>query len=172
VSSIKVGGERAHRLTRQGSPPLLEPRRVHVALLSLVASEEERLTLELTVSKGYYVRSLARDLGEALGAPAHLARLVRTRSGPFTLDEAVRWPPEELPALVPVAEAARRSLPCAELTAAGAAKARLGQRLAAEHFVAAPDRARPHAWIDPEGRVVALGESADEGYRVLRGFRV
>jgi len=171
VSAIKVGGERAHRLTRRGEAPILEPRKIHVANLSLLEADEERISLELTVSKGYYVRSLARDLGETLGAPAHLSRLARTRSGAFTLDDAVRWPPDELPALTPVAETVRRSLPCVELTLAGAAKARLGQRLADEHFVAPPQGSHPHAWLDPEGRVVALGERAIEGYRVLRGFR-
>jgi tRNA pseudouridine55 synthase len=171
VSAIKVGGERAHRLTRRGEAPVLEPRKIHVARLSLLEADEERLSLELTVSKGYYVRSLARDLGEALGAPAHLSRLARTRSGAFTLDDAVRWPPDELPALTSVAETVRRSLPWVELTQAGAAKARLGQRLADEHFVVPPDGERPHAWLDPEGHVVALGERAAEGCRVLRGFR-
>jgi tRNA pseudouridine55 synthase len=172
VSSIKVGGERAHRLTRRGEAPVLLPRKIRVAKLTLLEADEKRISLELTVSKGYYVRSLARDLGEALGAPAHLSRLARTRSGAFTLDDAVRWPPDELPALTSVAEAVRRSLPCVELTQAGAAKARLGQRLSDEHFVVPPDGERPHAWLDPEGRVVALGERAVEGSRVLRGFRV
>src|SRR5262245_57285998 len=66
VSSIKVGGERAHRLARRGETPSLEPRPVRVQRLSLLARNEDSLELEVTASKGYYVRSLARDLGEAL----------------------------------------------------------------------------------------------------------
>jgi tRNA pseudouridine55 synthase len=171
VSSIKVGGERAHRLARRGDAPTLEPRPVRVERLVLLGSEGDRLTVEVTVSKGYYVRALARDLGEALGAPSHLSALNRTRSGSFTLADAVRWPPGELPPLVPVAVIAERSLPCTRLTAGGATKARLGQKLAAEHFVSAPVADGAHAFIDPEGHVVALGERTGDLYRVLRGFR-
>jgi tRNA pseudouridine55 synthase len=171
VSSIKVDGERAHRLTRRGAPPALEPRPVRVTRLTLVELGGDRLSVEVTASKGYYVRSLARDVGAALGAPAHLSRLRRTRSGAFTLDGAVRWPPSEPPPLVSVVEIARRSLPCAELTSAGAAKARLGQRLDGTHFAHAPVNERPHVWIAPEGGVVAIGASVDDGFRVLRGFR-
>ena len=171
VSSIKVGGERAHRLTRRGAPPELVPRGVRVARLELVESRGERLTVEVTASKGYYVRSLARDLGEALGVPAHLSGLRRTRSGAFTLDGAVRWPASELPALATVAEVARRALPSAELTEAGAAKARLGQRLVEEHFALPPNGDVPHAWFDASGTVVAIGERAEGEYRVRRGFR-
>jgi tRNA pseudouridine55 synthase len=171
VSSIKVGGERAHRLTRRGETPSLEPRPVRVQELLLRGRDEDRLELELTVSKGYYVRSLARDLGETLGAPAHLSALSRTKSGAFTLAEAVAWPPAELPLLVPVATAARRCLPCAELAPSGTVKARLGQRLADEHFSAPPTSDAIHAFLDADGRLVALGARADDGYRVLRGFR-
>lgn len=172
VSSIKVGGERSHRLTRRGAPPELEPRPVEVERLVLLSSEGARLSVEVTASKGYYVRALARDLGEALGTCAHLTALTRTRSGAFTLEGAVRWPPETVPPLVSVVEVARRALPCAELTAAGAAKARLGQKLGAEHFVVAPDGEQAHAWLAPEGSVVALGARTSAGsYAVLRGFR-
>ena len=171
VSSIKVGGERAHRLTRRGETPSLEPRPVRVEKLLLRGRSEDRLELEVTVSKGYYVRSLARDLGETLGAPAHLSALSRTSSGAFTLAEAVAWPPGELPALVPIATAARRCLPCAELAPSGGVKARLGQRLAEEHFSTPPTTDATHAFIDADGRLVALGARADDGYRILRGFR-
>src|SRR5262245_40658991 len=171
VSSIKVSGERAHRLARRGDAPSLEPRPVRVETLVLLGSSHDRMTVEVTASKGYYVRALARDLGEALGAPAHLSALTRTRSGAFSLENAVQWPPDELPPLVPVAVAAERTLPSVRLTPAGATKARLGQRLAAEHFVSAPLDDGAHAFIDPEGQLVALGERTEDGYRVLRGFR-
>jgi len=65
----------------------------------------------------------------------------------------------------------RRSMPCVELTDDGARKARLGQRLGDEHFVALPGGPTPHAWLGPDGRVIALGDGADGAYRVLRGFR-
>jgi tRNA pseudouridine55 synthase len=171
VSSIKVAGERAHRLARSGGAPVLEPRPVHVERLTLIALDSDRLTLEVTASKGYYVRSLARDLGDGLGAPAHLSRLVRTRSGAFTLEHAVAWPPEELPELMTVREAARRTLPVAELTPVGSRKALLGQRLEPDHFAIAPATDDPHAWIDPERGLIAIGARSEGVFRVVRGFR-
>ncbi|HEX6276122.1 MAG TPA: tRNA pseudouridine(55) synthase TruB [Polyangiaceae bacterium] len=171
VSAIKVGGERAHRLTRRGTTPVLEPRPIRVERLELLESHAERLTVAVSASKGYYVRSLARDLGAALGVPAHLSRLRRTRSGAFTVENATPWPPPELPALLPVVRAAEHALPRAELTTAGAAKARLGQRLGTEHFAVAPASEGPHAWLDPDGGLVAIGQSSEQSFRVLRGFR-
>jgi tRNA pseudouridine55 synthase len=171
VSSIKVGGERAHRLTRRGAPPALEPRAVRVERLTLLTASENRLSLEVTASKGYYVRALARDLGETLGAPAHLSALARTRSGSFTLDDAVSWPPGDAARLMSLTEAARRALPVAVLNETGVFRARRGQPLEPEHFDTAPGTPAAHAWLDAEGRAIALGERADDGYRVLRGFR-
>jgi tRNA pseudouridine55 synthase len=140
-----------------------------VERLKLLASDDNSVTLEVMASKGYYVRSLARDLGETLGAPTHLTSLTRLQSGVFSSEEAVAWPPAELPPLVSVVEVARRALPSAELTAPGAARARLGQRLGDEHFAIAPRSELTHAWIADE-RLVALGERSADGYRVVRGF--
>jgi tRNA pseudouridine55 synthase len=170
VSAISIGGERAHRLARRGEAPVLPPRSVRVEALTLVELGEDRLTLELAVSKGYYVRSLARDLGERLGVPAHLSALRRTRSGAFTLEEARPWPLARDTVLVPVAEAARRALATVTLTEAGATRARLGQPLADEHFTAQPPSEAPAAWLAPDGELVAVGASKDGRQRVLRGF--
>jgi tRNA pseudouridine55 synthase len=171
VSSIKVGGERAHRLTRRGAPPALEPRAVRVERLTLLGANENRLSLEVTASKGYYVRALARDLGETLGAPAHLSALARTRSGSFTLDDAVSWPPGDAARPMSLTDAARRALPVAVLNETGVFRARRGQILELEHFESPPETPAAHAWLDAEGRVIALGERFADGYRVLRGFR-
>ena len=170
VSAIQIGGERAHRLARRGEAPVLPPRNVRVERLELVTLGEDRLSVELSVSKGYYVRSLARDLGERLGVPAHLGRLRRTRSGDFSLAEALPWPLAAGVALLPVAEVARRCLPVAVLTERGTERARLGQALGSEHFDAAPTEARPVAWLDGEGELVAIGTLEGATHRVLRGF--
>jgi tRNA pseudouridine55 synthase len=171
VSAIQVDGERSHRLARRGTPPVLPPRPVRVRALTLTSLGEDRLTLEVAVSKGYYVRSLARDLGERLGVPAHLSALRRTQSGDFSLGEAHPWPlpPGEL-TLLGVADAARRCLPTAELSAAGAARARLGQTLGDEHFLTPPASERPVAWLESPNTLVAIGSRQAEGHRVLRGF--
>ena len=119
VSAIKVEGRRAYALTRAGAPPELPPREVKVDELRVVSREATTLTVEVQASKGYYVRALARDLGAALGLPAHLALLRRLASGRFDLSEAWSWPAPAEARLVPTAEAARRTLPVAELTELG-----------------------------------------------------
>jgi tRNA pseudouridine55 synthase len=171
VSAIKVQGVRAHRLARRGDAPELPPRRVSVRALALVELGAERLTLEVTSSKGYYVRSLARDLGARLGLPAHLASLRRTRSGDHGLDHAV--PLEGVASAEPIApvDVARRCLPAVELTELGARRARLGQFLTPEHFVGKePEREGASAWVLGERELVAVGAHTEDGYRVLRGF--
>jgi tRNA pseudouridine55 synthase len=109
------------------------------------------------------VRSLARDLGERLGVPAHLAALRRTASGPFTLARAVRLDdgPDALrAALQPLAEAAAEALPVGRLTLEGADRTRQGKRLAEADFAALPPFAEASAWLDTEGRLVAIGGRA------------
>lgn len=89
-SAIHVEGRRAHELARAGEAPVLEarPMTVHTAELGAVIRRGDRVEVEATllVSKGTYVRSLAEALGEALGVPAHLGALHRTRSGALHLE--------------------------------------------------------------------------------------
>jgi tRNA pseudouridine55 synthase len=171
VSAIKVQGVRSHRLARRGEPPALEPRAVRVESLLLRASERDRATLDVTVSKGYYVRALARDLGERLGVPAHLGTLRRTRSGAFDIAEAIPLPLPARAPLLPLVDVARRCLPVRELTDAGSRRAALGQALLPEHFaLEPPPRNGPSAWLRPDGALVAVGSYQGEALRVLRGF--
>ena len=88
-SAVKIEGERAWRAARRGEQPQLEPRAVTVYELTLVACEPPELEIEVECSKGFYMRSLAHDLGEALGVGGHLASLSRTAVGPFRLADAV-----------------------------------------------------------------------------------
>jgi tRNA pseudouridine55 synthase len=176
VSAIKVAGQRAYRLSRAGHPPVLEPRAVSVEELRLLRFDGDQIELELHVSKGYFVRSLARDIGARLGFPAHLCALRRLASGTFGLDRAAAWPPEIAPPLQPVADAARQALPSMTLTAEGELFARQGKRLGLCHFTAAPADAEsagvPSAWFAPGGALVALGERrAEDEFAVLRGFQ-
>lgn len=173
-SAIHTEGERAHERARRGEEVELAPRVVSVHRLDLVASSEEPpfVAVALEVSKGYYVRSLARDLAAALGTVGHLTSLRRTRSGCFVAEEALPLdtPEDELAARVePLARAATRALPVARLTEAGARDARHGRRVKPAD-IDAPTR-EPCAWIDEAGALVAVGElDADGAGRVLRGF--
>ena len=171
ISAIQVGGQRAYRAARRGEPLELAPRAVLTHELSLLEASDERVVLELEVSKGYYVRSLARDLGAALGVPAHLAQLRRLASGAFTLDGAAAWPLDAPVPLVPTALAATRVLPPVTLTEGGVAHARAGRALAAEHFVVEPE-AGVCAWLSTTGDLIALGQREPTGeHRVVRGFQ-
>ncbi|GAB6061958.1 tRNA pseudouridine(55) synthase TruB [Deferrisoma palaeochoriense] len=88
-SAIKVGGEALYRKARRGEEVAPPPRTVEIFRLDLVAWRPPDLDLEVECSAGTYVRSLARDIGAAAGSGAVLWELVRTRSGPFGLDEAM-----------------------------------------------------------------------------------
>lgn len=90
-SAIKVGGRTAHRAARAGDPLLLEPRPVEILAASLVDvdADARTWTFDVRVSKGTYIRSLARDIGRFAGSAAHLASLRRTASGLLSLDDAV-----------------------------------------------------------------------------------
>jgi tRNA pseudouridine55 synthase len=88
-SAIKVEGRRAYDLARRGDAPELKARPVTMYRLELVSWESPQLRLMVSCSKGTYIRSLARDLGEALGCGAHLTKLVRLWVGSFGLETAV-----------------------------------------------------------------------------------
>ena len=89
-SAIKVGGKRSYDLARAGAAVELEPRTVRVDRLELVDYQPPDAVLSMTVGRGFYVRSLARDVGEALGVGGHLTTLRRTFVGPFHERVAVR----------------------------------------------------------------------------------
>ena len=88
-SAIKRGGKPLYERARAGEDVTPEPRRVRIDELTVVAWETPDLTLDIECGKGTYIRSLAFDLGRRLGPGAYLASLIRTRSGPFTLDQSV-----------------------------------------------------------------------------------
>ncbi|WP_437963036.1 tRNA pseudouridine(55) synthase TruB [Sorangium sp. So ce260] len=172
-SAVKVAGQRSYALARAGQAVDLAARAVEVRSLAVAGASRgggpgapsegaapATLDLELEVSKGYYVRSLARDLGAHLGVPAHLSALRRTASGAFTVAQAVRLDAgaEALRAsLRPLADAAASSLPVAHLTEGGTRRARLGQSLTESDFSTAPAHPGAAVWLDPDGHVVALG---------------
>ncbi|MBN1284394.1 MAG: tRNA pseudouridine(55) synthase TruB [Anaerolineae bacterium] len=88
-SAVKHQGTPLYRLARQGKEIEREPRWVNIASLALSEWEPPAFTLEVTCSAGTYVRTLAHDLGQALGTGAHLAGLRRLASGQFRVEDAV-----------------------------------------------------------------------------------
>ena len=181
VSAIKVNGERSYARVRQGEEVELPPRPVTVSRFDVLSVRPQRVELadgsglevvdvdvEVEVSSGTYVRALARDLGELLGVGGHLTALRRTRVGGFTLAEATTLddliaisdgePADGTPAegvsgipLIPLADAARATLPVHEVTEQEARTIGFGQRVAS-----GAERLDAVAAIDPLGRLVAV----------------
>lgn len=165
-SALKRGGEPLYARARRGEQIELEPRPVQVDRFELIAIDGPRLRLRVECGSGTYVRSLVRDLGEALGCGAHVAELRRLWVEPFrepamlSLEqiaaEAARAP--EVPWLLPL-EAGLASFPRVALDAAQAHQLRRGQRLPGFEGMA-PGL---HAAYGEDARAVALVERLDGG---------
>jgi tRNA pseudouridine55 synthase len=154
-SALKVGGRRAYTLARAGAEVALAARPVTIGELSLLSFSANTLQLEVTCSKGTYIRALARDVAVALGTVGHLARLVRTRVGPFVLEQSVT--PEHLAqcgidaALLPASRAIPSS-PVCTLPAEEAARFANGQAIQVD------DLRAECVWVyDPQARLIGMG---------------
>ncbi|MGE0039903.1 MAG: tRNA pseudouridine(55) synthase TruB [Vicinamibacterales bacterium] len=174
-SAKKIAGARAYALARGGDavrPPAVA---VTVHALDLVAMDGPLARLSLVCAAGFYVRSLAHDLGEAVGTGACLEALRRVRSGPFGLEgavpfEALATGDREMLAgrMIPL-EALLPDLAAIRLTDDGVRRARHGQRLGPSAveggaFGAAPlPPAVPVRLLTPAGRLLGLAEPAGDG---------
>ena len=156
-SAIKVDGERAYDLARSGQAVELEAREIDIRSLDLTHSEPGQAEFLARCGKGAYVRSLARDIGRALGCYGHVVALRRTRVGPFSLAnssaDAVESGEAAEAALKPVV-AGLTDLPCIPTTRDGAAGLRRGQKLLLRGD-APPEGAL--AWVSCLGEPVAIG---------------
>lgn len=179
-SAIRIDGQRAYELARAGRIDAELPARpVEVRALEVLGgrapgggrgeADVVELMVRVEAAKGYFVRSLARDLARAIGTLGHLTALRRVRSGAFTLAEAVPLERVHRDALLDVATAAARALPVTVLDDAGVRAASYGQRVAPEQM--RNPRPCPSAWLDTSSRLVAIGACGPDGVgRVLRGF--
>jgi len=173
----------------------------HLSLVGCEPGATPSLRVRVEAAKGYFVRALARDLAAALGTVGHLTHLRRLRSGAFALEAAspLDAPTDGdraadrdahraaqgarlRAAMIPLDHAATMALPSAVLDADAVLAASHGKRLDATALGHAPTRPGwpgpgggppgwPSAWLDQEGRLVAVGELTPDGHaRVLRGF--
>jgi tRNA pseudouridine55 synthase len=169
VSAKRVGGTRAYVLARSTPDLQLPPVTVEVHALTLVGVDGADAHLRLDVAAGYYVRSLAHDLGVALGTGAHLVALTRERSGAFTLEQAVplREVLESPAAVVP------RVIPAVDLLAGlprVAVDATAAARIAHGRPVEGPEMEDGRAClVGPDGGLLALAECRG---RLLHPFLV
>src|SRR5215469_9787550 len=167
VSAIKVGGQRAYKLTRAGAAPVLAARTVTVREFGLIsmrpAGDVLDVDVHVTCSSGTYIRALARDLGAGLGVGAHLTALRRTRVGPYhvgearTLDELARSENDAGTVdVLPLAAAVASAFPRRDLTDAEAKAVGHGARLP---VTGAGDT--PVGAFAPDGSLVALLTDVD-----------
>jgi tRNA pseudouridine55 synthase len=169
-SAKKIGGDRAYDLARKNAPVHLQPVEVTATTLEVLEWRGSCLRLRLVCSAGYYVRSLAHALGERLGTGGHLARLVRTRSGEFSMAHAVgldlldRWPAEAAGRVIPLGKLLP-SLPAVTLTFEGAALAARGGYIGAAHLsgVRQLESAGRVRLLHPDGHLVAIAEERAVG---------
>ncbi len=172
-SALKVEGKRAYDLARAGETVELQSRSVTVHSLEIIGVRDEEITLSARVSKGTYVRSLARDIARAVGSVGHVSMLRRVKAGPFTLDRAISLDKlAELgkarqleQALLPLT-AGLDDIPALSVTPDQARLLRQGQKVigtaAKPGLHLATDRSVP----------VALVEFTEGGLRVVRGFNL
>ena len=187
-SALKIGGKAAYERARAGEDVKIKARRIKVHSLRVSASQREQhdltrrredaegleqLTLEATVSKGTYIRSLARDIAGALGTFGHVSHLRRTRAGPFGLELAISLDfleeaakARRLTETVLPLTAALDDIPALPVTPDQARLLRHGQML-----FGIP--AKPGLSLAMTGETpVALVEAAADGLKVVRGFNL
>jgi tRNA pseudouridine55 synthase len=181
VSAIKVDGRRLHELAREGKVVEREARTVRIDRIeieSFTPGEFPRAEMTVECGSGTYIRSLASDLGEALGGCAHLARLRRTQVGPFPVEEAhtleeIAAGPEKM--VLPMAEAVRH-LPRVDVDGETARGVRHGAVFPALALGdAGIGEGDPFAVVGPDGRLLALyekGRSAARPLVVLLGAEI
>ncbi|HVU28961.1 MAG TPA: tRNA pseudouridine(55) synthase TruB [Sphingomicrobium sp.] len=172
-SALKIGGKAAYARARAGEDVDLKPRRVTIEELSLLSLDEGKATLRASVSKGTYIRSLARDIARALGTVGHVSYLRRRRAGPFSLDSAISLDFLEeaakaraLTRTVLPFESALDDIPALPVTPDQARLLRHGQMLFG--FPAKPGL----QLATSEGIPVALVEASADGLRVVRGLNL
>jgi len=168
-SALKIKGQRAYDLARAGQALELGPRSVRIDRIAALHYEWPLLELEIDCGGGTYIRSIARDIGETLGCGGFVEALVRTRIGPFALEQAID--PQALssgsirlhlrPALDAVPALPRLVLDASQLEAVAH-----GRRLSIRDLGELPIAAGRVALLDNQGTLVALGELDPEHGRL------
>src|SRR4051794_17432692 len=172
-SALKIEGKAAYARARAGEDVQIKPRRVTIHELKIVVGSTDEVTLSATVSKGTYIRSIARDIAHALGTVGHVTYLRRTRAGAFSLDSAISLDflseaakARALTRTVLPLTAALDDIPALPVTPDQARLLRHGQML-----FGVP--AKPGLCMAMlEETPVALVEATADGLKVVRGFNL
>ncbi len=171
VSAIKVAGRRLHERVRAGEDvdALLAPRIVTMDTARVARFAPPDVTLEVEVGKGFYVRSLVRDLGERLGTAAHVTSLRRTRIGPFSDSEAIALDDVTEESGLPWLAALERVLPELSVSETVAKRLSFGQRIGGQDLARIPERGEPQL-ARFEGEPVAVVSWDGERLTIVRGL--
>ena len=168
-SALKRDGQPLYRLARQGIEVERKARPVTIHRLEMLAWEGETVVLDVSCSKGTYIRSLAMSLGEILGCGASLAALRRLEAGPYDIThahglelfEGGRHPPEALEELLLPMDSALQVFPRIDLDEAGRQKVRQGQSLSLAEEQCVVGTARLYG---PAGEFLGMGEGDISGH--------
>ncbi len=164
VSAIKIGGERAYDLVRQGKVVEIPAREIEI--FQLQVNEIRRgefidIDVDVICSAGTYIRSIARDLGQALQVGGHLTSLRRTLVAPFYLPDCSVL---EAPEIRPLAEAISKVMPTRQIDVAEMAELKFGRTLSKSEFSGVG------VAIAPDGEVAAIIENRDYGAQPISVF--
>jgi tRNA pseudouridine55 synthase len=172
-SALKIAGKPAYARARAGETLEMKPRPVTVHVLRLLSATPDDATFATTVSKGTYIRSLARDIAHALETVGHVTMLRRTRAGPFGLEMAISLDKlaeiakaRTLDGAVLPLQAGLDDIPALPVTPDQAMLLRHGQ-----HLTGTPAKPGLYLATDAE-RPVALVEVSAGDVRVVRGFNL
>ncbi len=161
-SAVKIDGERAYDLARQGEAMDIAARPLWVESLTMISRlDTDHVELEMVCGKGGYVRSIARDLGQALGCLGHVQWLRRVWSGPFTADEGISLDEidrlartEDLDHWLKPLELGLLDLPELPCTPEGAARLKNGNP---GMVITSTAQYGDEAWASYQGRAIAVG---------------
>jgi tRNA pseudouridine55 synthase len=174
-SALKRDGQPLYKLARQGVEVERKARQVAVRQLQLLSFDGQRLEIEITCSKGFYVRSLAHDLGVVLGCGGHITELRRTAVGEFSVSDAVTLaavdslPVEARPGLLLPLDSGLQALPKMTLTMVQSGRFRQGQDIGNAAGETAAGIVRVY---DEHGQLLGLGQlRADRFLAPRRLFR-
>ena len=179
-SALKRDGVRLYKLARQGKEVPRQPRTIQIESIRLQQINSTEVSIDVTCSRGTYVRTLASDLGEALGCGAHLKSLRRIACGHLRIEQAVTF--DELEQVATRAESALISLSHALSHLRGIvwehrwlARLRLGQQEVLSHIGKPHEKQELVRLVDGRGDLVALigwdEEILGGGWRLLRVFK-
>ncbi len=164
VSAIKIGGERAYDLVRQGKVVEIPAREIEIFQLQVNEIRRDEfidIDVDVICSAGTYIRSIARDLGQALQVGGHLTSLSRTLVAPFYLPDCSVL---EAPEIRPLAEAISKVMPTRQIDVAEMAELKFGRTLSKSEFSGVG------VAIAPDGEVAAIIENRDYGAQPISVF--